>query len=193
PPLLQQVNLIVGDSFTAALQADELGRRGRRHVVNLSKGGSTIEDVSDQLDNFFVSNKLPVSKIFVSVGANDIRKCREKGVRHLKSPLNKLSEKIKNQFPSASVWFQSLIPLPHQHPFSEANVVQFNNLLYEICTKNHIFYLDCFNSFLTYDGFRLEYLFFDFKNIHPNKKGLSVLARIYLNIIHSKKFNPLGY
>ena len=192
-PSPQKINLVVGDSFSEGLNAEKLGRNGRKRVINLSRGGASIDDVSKQLDDFFVTNTTPVSKIFVCVGANDIRNCREKGVRHLKSPLNDLARKIKTQFPSASVWFQSLIPFPHQHRYTEVNVMQYNDLLYEICMLNHIFYLDCFNSYLTYDGFRSENLFLNFNNIHPNRHGYSLLARIYLNIIHSKRFNPLGY
>ena len=120
-PSPQKINLLVGDSFSEGLDAEKLGRKGRKQVINLSKGGASIDDVSKQLDHFFVTNDSPVSKIFVSVGANDIRNCREKGVRHLKSPLNELAKKIKTQFPSACVWFQTLLPLPHQHNYSEKN------------------------------------------------------------------------
>ena len=112
---------------------------------------------------------------------------------HLQLPFNELARQIRTQIPSASVWFQSLIPLPHQHNFTEVNVMQYNDLLYEICITNHIYYLDCFNTFLTHDGFRIEHLFHSRFNIHPNSRGLSELARIYLKLIHSRRFNPLWY
>ena len=190
---IQKMNLVVGDSFSAGLDEGKLSRNGRMLVKNISSGGATINDVCKQLDDFYISNNHPVSKFFVCVGANDIRHCREKGIRHLKSPLNDLARQIRTQFPSASVWFQTLIPLPHQHNFTEVNVMQYNQLLYEICLLNRIYYLDCFSSFLTHDGFRSEHLFHNRLNIHPNNRGLSVLARIYLKLIHSRRFNPLGY
>ena len=190
---VQSINLIVGDSFSEGLDQDKLGRNGRKRVVNLSKGGATIEDVTKQLDNFFVTNSTPVSKVFICVGANDIRNCREKGVQHLKFPLKELAIKVRTQFPLAKIWFQSLIPLPHQHMYTEVNVLQYNDILYDICTMNHIYYLDCFEAFLTYDGYRFEELFKNWNNIHPNKFGYVKLAKMYLKRIHSRRFNPLAY
>ena len=192
-PATQKINIVVGDSISAGLNEDKLGRKGRQLVKNLSSGGATIRDVCKQLDNFYVSNNVPVSKIFVCVGANDIRNCREKGVRHLKSPLNDLAKQIRLQFPSANVWFQSIIPFPMQHHFTIQNILEFNDLLYETCMINNMYYIDCVEPFLGPDGFRSEYLFHNRDNIHPNNRGLSVLAKIYLRLIHSRKFNPLGY
>lgn len=184
----------MGDSISAGLDEVKLGRKGRQLVKNLSSGGVTISDVSKQLDDFYVSNNNhPVDKIFICVGANDIRYCHDKGVKHLKSPLNDLAKQINLLFPDAKVWFQSIIPFPIQHRFTINNILSFNDLLYEVCMVNHMYYIDCVESFLGPDGFRSEYLFHNIYNIHPNNRGLSILARIYLRLIHSRKFNPLGY
>ena len=191
---LQGINLLVGDSFLVGLNEDKLGRSGRKLVKNVSESGATIADVANQIDKFYVSNGHPVSSIFVCVGANDIRYCKEKGIKHLKSSLNDLAKKIKSLFPTAKIWFQPIIPLPEQNRFTINNVLNFNKLLFHICAINGIYYLEnCFSTFLTFDGFRNENLFRSWHNIHFNNKGLRTLALIYLNIIHSKKFNPLGY
>ena len=196
-----RVTLIAGDSYSKDLDEVKLGRKGRRKVINLSKGGSTIKDVSLQLDGFFLASSqqdILVDKVFVCVGANDIRHCRENGVRHLKQPLVLLVEQIKMIFPHANVWFQCLVPLPLQHKYSVANVEQYNKLLFEICTFMKIYYLDILEHFLVFDErrgyfYRDEYLFVNRKNIHLNKLGLSILARSYLRCIHNNRFNPLGF
>ena len=195
-----RVTLIAGDSFSMGLDEVKLGRKGRRKVINLSKGGSTIKEVSLQLDGFFLSSQqnVVVDKVFVCVGSNDIRHCRENGVRHLKQPLVSLVEQIKMTFPDANVWFQCMIPLPLQHKFSVANVEQYNKLLFEICTFMKVYYLDIFDRFLVFDErrrcfYRDEYLFVNRSNIHLNKLGLSILARSYIRCIHSNRFNPLGF
>ena len=198
PP--ERVTLIVGDSFSASLDADKLGRRGKKKVINVSSGGSTINDVSKQLDSYFLSapDHTVVDKVFICVGANDIRNCRENGVMHLKSPLTLLVNQTKELFPDATVWFQNLVPLNIEHKFSVKNVEQFNKLLFEICSRTNVYILNVFRDFLIYNqhmGFfyRREALFKSYKNIHMNKFGMSILARRYLHLIHVNNFNPLGY
>ena len=74
-----------------------LGRKGKRNVVNLAKGGAKIQDVSNEIEAHFLSvsddnvNCKPIAeKFIVCIGANDIRFCKENGVNHLKRPLNHL-------------------------------------------------------------------------------------------------------
>ena len=200
-----RITIIAGDSFSAALDAKRLGRNGKKTVVNLSKGGSTIKDVSLQLDSYFLSDARDdtvVEKVFVCVGANDIRNCRNNGVRHLKSPLVSLVDQIKMIFPDALVWFQCLLPLPMQHQYSVRNVEQFNKLLLEVCTYKEVYFLGhVFKKFLVFNlmsncYLRRESLFPNRVNIHPNKLGLSIIASHYIRLIHSNskaRFNPLGY
>ena len=178
-----------------------MGRKGKKKVVNLSEGGATIKDVSQQLDSYFLSkahDDTVVKKVFVCVGANDIRNCKENEVRHLKSPLVSLAEQIKVTFPDASVWFQCLMPLPLQHQYSVRNVEQYNKLLFEVCSYMKIYYLDVFKKFLVFNlmrgcYLRRESLFVNKYNVHLNKLGLCILASNYIRLIHSTSFNPLGY
>ena len=198
-----KVTLLAGDSFLVGLDIDRLGRKGKKTVVNVSKGGASVEDVSRQIEAYFLSFTDEISspfveKVVVCVGTNDIRNCRENGVRHLKRPLVSLMEKIKLIFPDATVWFQSLIPLIVQNQFSVKNIEQFNSLLFEVCSYMKVYYLNIFGMFLKFDRerrgvFRNEFLFINSKNIHLNKIGLGLLARSYIRIIHSNTFNPLGF
>ena len=199
PPV--RVSLIAGDSFTAGLDAERLGRKKRANVINLSKGGATIQGVINQLNEFYTSNgneNVIVNKVFICVGANDIKNCRDDGIRHLKSPLVHLSKQVRLLFPDADVWFQNLMPLPLQHEFSIRNVQEYNKLVYEVCSFTKSYFLDIFEKFLSLDYrtgnyYRCESLFVNTSNVHPNKRGLGVLAKSYLRLIHSNRFNPLGY
>lgn len=198
-----KVTVIAGDSFITGLDAGRLGRKGRRNVINLAQGGASVDVTSKQIDSYFLSltdehSSPVVEKFIICVGTNDIRNCRENGVRHLKRPLILLIEKIKLLFPDATVWFQSLIPLIVQNQFSVKNILQYNNLLFEVCSYMKIYFLDVFGIFLKYDHkrqglFRNEFLFVSSKNIHLNKIGLGLLAKTYIRIIHANKFNPLGF
>ena len=199
---VSKVTIIAGDSHTVGLDHVKLGRKGKRNVVNLSERGAHIADVKKQLEKFYMSHEhaggnVIVEKIFICVGTNDIRHCEEKGTRSMKVPLLYLAEQIKLMFPDAAVWFQSLLPLPWQNKFTYKNVEQFNQVIYEVCRQSQSYYLNVFQDFLVYNpyygfSYRYEPLFVNYKNIHLNRTGLSILARRYINLIHNN-FNPLGY
>ena len=108
--------------------------------------------------------------------------------------------KIKSLAPSAKIFVQSLLPIPaNGNPKGEQNVVSMNNLLFSLCSKYKLFYLDVFSSFLSSWGDRNYQLFPKYSveskkwDIHPNARGMGVLARHYIFLIHSAWFNPLGY
>ena len=171
-------------------------------MENLSKGGARLADVQKQLEGYFLSPEhargdVVVNKVFLSVGTNDIRDCREKGVRGLKAVLLHVVEQVKLMFPDAMVWIQSLVPLPWQHKYTFQNVQEFNSVIYEVCKHTQSFYLDIFHDFLAFDlrhgcMLRRESLFVDGKNIHLNRFGMGRLARRYIELIHGT-FNPCGY
>ena len=202
PRSTPRVTLIVGDSHTIGLDGTKLGRHGRKRVINLSKQGARIGDVREQIEGFYLSDEhasggIIVDKVFVSVGTNDIRDCRENGTRALKIPLLYLAEQIKLLYPDAVVWLQNLVPLPWQHNYTFRNVQEFNSVIYEVCKHAQLYFLDIFSEFLVFNPMynvlrRRESLFVDNKNIHLNKYGLSRLARRYINLIHNS-FNPLGF
>ena len=199
----ERVTILAGDSFIVGLDVDRLGRRGKKTVLNLSAGGATISDVGKQLETYFLSNSdgnssPTVEKIVICVGANDIRHCKENGVKHLKLPLISLIELAKTLFPDAKIWFQSVIPILIQNQFTAKNVIEYNRMLYDVCVHSMTYYLNVFKQFLQFDrvkcdSFRNEFYFVNFKNIHLNRVGLGLLARFYIKLIHSNQFNPLGY
>ena len=98
--------------------------------------------------------------MFISVGTNDIRYCRN-GISHLKGELFRLVSVIKNLFPSTKIYMQSLIPLPITHDNSRLivrNVLEFNKIIFLVCFHERAFMIDVFKSFL-YRGHRNPFLF----------------------------------
>lgn len=200
PPVKENVILVAGDSFFARLNADLLGKR-KQKVINISKGGSKMNAVSKSITDFVEANpNYTVKKLFISVGTNDIRYCGLKGVKDLKVPLSKLMKNVRTILPDTAIFFQSLLPIPSNGMVNlEKNVCQMNNLIFDMCSRNRMFYIDVFKLFIDRYGRRNINLFPKFNteknsyDIHPNKRGFGVLARNIIFLIHSKWFNPLGY
>ena len=195
----KNIILIAGDSFAARLDVKRLGK-GKVEVQNIAVGGRKIMQVENDITHFLQNNPdVNIKKLFISIGTNDIRNCRN-GVKHLKQPIASLMKKVKSILPGTLVWIQSIPPLnPNNCPYTCRNVLDMNNLLYDSCARHKMFYLDIFNAFLDYKGHINSHLFPKFDtvkqlfDIHPNARGMGVLARFYIFIIHSKWFNPMGY
>ncbi len=195
----QPALLVAGDSFVARLDAERLGK-GKQKVINIAQGGLKIIDVQKKIEKFAENNtQFDIQKVILSVGTNDIRYCKS-GIQHLKNSICDFMKFLKLTFPYAKIYFQSIIPLPHNKcPYVVSNVLKMNNLLFNLCSRFHLYYLDVFGSFLNRWGYRNSDLFPQFDStkelydIHPNKRGMGVLARHYIYLIHSRWFNPLGY
>ena len=190
-PRVQPITLLAGDSFFRDLRPDKLGK-GKKLVVNISKGGSKIKQVEQSLIEF-ASDAPPVTKIFLSIGANDIHhaKC---GVQHLKTPVASLLKTAKDLFPRAKIWVQSILPIPLQRKMMINDVCDMNKLLHRACMRQSVFFLDVTDSFIDQSTGLRDVRFFPIKgNVHLGPIGTSVLAKIYIRQIHSRSFNPLGY
>ena len=193
--------LIAGDSYAAHLDKTRLGK-GKIAVENVAEGGSKISGVRKQLEKYARSHlDTQVNKLIISVGTNDIRNARN-GINHLRGPLKELCTTIKDLFPHAKVFFQSLLPLPLKHSrdwLTNTTVIEFNWLIYNECSFRHFYYIDAFNNFSKFNRNRNDPPtrfdeFFEINGIHPNpKRGMGVLARLYLRALHSRYFNPFVF
>ena len=141
----KKISLLAGDSYFARLDADKLGK-GKQAVYNISKGGSMIDAVLQSLKKFDKEHpEIEVEKLFLSIGTNDIRNCHERGVYHLKTPVQGLLSAVKNIFPLSKVYVQSLLPIPsNSNRFSDRHVLSMNNMIFNLCSKNKIFFVDAF-------------------------------------------------
>ena len=189
----QNVTLIAGDSHSARLDTEKLGKK-RKKVINISKGGSTIKEVEKSLKRFADENSnITVNTLFICVGTNDLLHAHH-GVMHLKTPYTNMIKVAKALFPGAKILCQSLLPLPVLKRSTVVNVRVMNNIIYDACTKVQVYYLDVFDTFLNSHGFRNEQFFpRDVRDLHLHKRGTGVLAKFYIHLIHNKIFNPMGY
>ena len=200
-PPSRRICLLAGDSYAARLDPEKLGKRSLV-VESVAKGGAKMHQVMGQLGKFHEFNKnIIVEKLFISVGTNDIRYCRDKGVSHLLGKLKSLCALIKDLFPDCKVYFQSLIPLPCLHErdwLTNSNVIDFNSLIFNECKFRRFHIIDAFSAFR--DPQRVQYapypelrnhVLFEGHDIHPSaRRGMGVLARLYLRALHSRYFDP---
>ena len=196
-PTIHKASLLLGDSITARLDADKLSK-GKKKVINKSVGGYKIVDVDRALDelhnsNYLYENHTIIDQVFLCVGTNDIRHCKQNGVKHLKAPLFRLIKKIQGQFPMAKIHVQSLLPQKVMNSYTIRNVLNFNAILFNTCVHLRLYYINVFHIFLDSWKYTLNWGIFERDGIHPNKRGMGILARYYLFIIHNKQFNPLGW
>ena len=133
--------LLAGDSYFERLDVDKLGK-GKQSVCKVAKGSRKINGVLKSLEDFSTNNpNLDVVKLFMCVGTNDIRNCRERGVLHLKTQLQSFFTKAKELFPNAKVYVQSLLPIPSNgNRFSDRIVLAMNRLIFNLCSKYRLFF-----------------------------------------------------
>ena len=186
--------LIIGDSYANRLVGGKIGK-WKYKVFNKSVGGANIRKTELQVDNFFISEEslsCEITHVFVSLCTNDIRYCYGRGIKHLKAPLQRLIAKIKGCFPLARIHLQSLLPILAENQFTEMNVLMMNDLIYDICKSEKLYYMDFFTKFVDrWTGDRLNYLFED--AVHPTRKAMGIIAKEYIFILHRSSFNPLAY
>ena len=114
----------------------------------------------------------------------------------LKGAMFKLIRALKTVFVGAKIFFQSLLSLPityENYKYIARNILVFNNLIFHACSHERVYIINVFNDFLK-GNVRNPYLFpVNLRDIHPNRRGLGILARAYISRIHSKFFDPFSF
>ena len=109
-----------------------------------------------------------------------------------KGALFQLIRTIKSVFAGAKIFFKSLVPLPitvENYKYIAKNILDFNSLIFHVCGHERVYMLNVFREFVK-GNVRNPYLFpSNFRDIHPNRRGLGILARAYISRIHSKFFD----
>lgn len=198
----RRVCLIAGDSYPARLDAIRLGRNNRVQIEMLADGGSKMDKVAKQLEDYRAANTdVIVEKICISVGTNDIRNCNN-GVNHLQGPFKQFCQKVVDLYPNSKVFFQTLLPLPcngENDWKTNSKVIRFNQIILNECIFRKFYVIDAFKSFMLpirsrwSPHIRNDSLFSG-ADIHPSvNKGNAVLARLYIRVLHSRYFNPYVY
>ena len=180
-----------GASIINGLDPGRLGKGSNKCFV-YAEGGRRIPKISKVLDEVYEEHRdKNVVKVFVSAGVNDVRYCTD-GIFHLRSQINHLISKIQTYFPQAKVYFQSILPVHIENKFTVINILNFNRMIYEVCVSRRCYYLDVFKLILSPCGnVRNMRLYSD--RVHLNKRGLAILARVYILHINRERFNPVIY
>ena len=200
-PPCDEVSVILGDSYATRLAPVKLGK-GRRKVINLSRLGSKIKDVVEQISNFETlshGSNMRAIKIFVGVGTNDIRHIDTPN--NLKNPFKFLFHKLKESFPESKIHFQSFLPLPCRNNRdwdTNTRVLVTCKIILNECSYHKCYYLDAFHRFAVPFNARRQddpccrnEKLFEESGIHPNVlRGMGALARLYIKALHSSYFNP---
>ena len=109
----------------------------------------------------------------------------------LKGAIFKLIRALKTVFVGAKIFFQSLLPLPityENYKYIARNILDFNNLIFHVCSHERVYIINVKGNV------RNPYLFpVNLRDIHPNRRGLGILARAYISGIHSKFFDPFSF
>ena len=88
------------------------------------------------------------TKIFVSVGTNDIRHIDTP--LSLKNPFKFLFHKLKESFPESKIYFQSLLPLPCRSDRdwdTNTRVLETCKIIINECSYHKFYYIDAFHRF----------------------------------------------
>ena len=115
-----------------------------------------------------------------------------RGVDRLKGPLHRLLRKVKDLFPDAKIYIQSLLPIQIQDQWTVRNVMGINAMIKQCCYEFRLYYINVFNDFLLPSGFRNNRLFNG--PVHPTVRAVGLIAKRFINIIHPRRsFNPEVY
>jgi len=188
--------VLAGDSFITGLDETKLRKKKDLTICNIAQSGFTIAKVRQSLATFHNENcsSLQVSKLFLSIGTNDIRNFNNNGVRYLRRPIFELVQFAKKLFPKATIFIQSLLPLPvTNRRFIVEDISELNKILFNVSMTLKTQFMDLMNPLLDSSWVRNHLLFKKGGNIHPNKRGYSVIGSIYLDAIHGKRFCPLNW
>ena len=194
----KMTTVLFGTSITKNVEGSRLGLRGRK-VINISESGARINkiesrgrvaDISTMVDKFVRDDPAAsdIEKVILSFGTNDI-KFSSKGVKHLRSHVYDLLNKVKLYFPGALVFIQCTLPIKNQYWYTCSNVLNFNNILREACYCTNSFYIDCFNDFLSYDQYDYNKALYRGDPWHLNRRGLGILCSWLKSVINRDSFN----
>ncbi|XP_072045732.1 uncharacterized protein [Amphiura filiformis] len=155
--------VILGDSISKRIDGNRLSRSAQ--VNNKSEGGRRIEQVCKDVDSHsqLIST---ADSVIVHVGTNNLK---SDSLDVIQNKFVKLSDKLKVLVDSkCEVALSSIIP---RTEFA-AKVDAVNEIIYNICEDNKWSYID--NAAVTDLGR---------DKLHPDKKGLSFLARNYQDFL----------
>ena len=194
PP--KEVTILLGNSITKRINPVKIvGKYSGAEFINSSTGGARIEDISQKIDKLYsgsleeIANhpnqqNLILKNNIITIVTNDIR-YKKNGVNSLYSPLIGLLCKCRQLFPQVKLFVQSCIPMIIENPWTVNNVLEYNSLLRRCCHEtSDCTFIDIFDKFLDNNlCYPLPTLYH--YTLHPNYKGLGIIARAVIKIVRN--------
>lgn len=189
-PKSRKTTVLFGTSMTKFVRENRLGFGGRK-VVNVSQSGAKIRDITENIEHFHKTHSAAkaddIEKIILSVGTNDIKHAKH-GVQFLRKYLTKLIDTTKQLFPAAIIIIQCCLPIKCLYSYIAKNVLDFNNILKDLCFINNCVFLDCFADFLTRNFISCNsQLYHDW--LHLNMRGVGILSTWLKFVVNEHSFD----
>ncbi|MBN3489983.1 hypothetical protein JV173_00500 [Acholeplasma equirhinis] len=171
--------LILGDSMVEYLNP-EMYLPGF-NIINRGVAGATTESLLNSFED--ITKNINASKIFISIGSNDLVLLESTSEEAVKD-IEKVLFKIKSKFPNAQVFYLSTTPvLKEGHKLykkiyvagrtNEENL-EINKGVLDIVSKFDVKFINQYDSLVDHDGYLIESYTPD--GIHLNKEGYKIYA-----------------
>ena len=147
-PVSSGAIVFVGNSITEGGNWSELFPE--KNIMNRGIGGDISEGVLKRLDEII---RHQPSKLFISIGTNDIAKGVEQTA--ILQNYRTILETVKAQSPATKIYVQSVLPVGKDVIFGHNNekIVLLNTEIKKLCTQMKITYIDLYQSFIDNTGY----------------------------------------
>lgn len=195
PPKDKFDAVVLGSSLVKGLDTALLSKHGKNFKV-IPHRGAHIKDVTRDITNIGVTNVSckDVQTIFLVCGGNDIQNLPpDKPLDQLYKDYINLFKSAEETFPNAKIHAVSVIPRRLKEGIPHADRMwDVNEWLESHCKNNNMRFVNIFSFFLTKyvkgnDRYQQVKLFNN-DQIHFNKIGNSVLAKVLIAVTH-RPFN----
>lgn len=160
--------IFIGDSLTEYF--DWAGRFPEHHVINLGIAGEPVGWLRERVER--ISATYPrADRIFLQSGINDLAM----GERSIESPYLDAVLKLRANYPSATLYAQSLLPTLLDWMIPPALIAQANHHISSIASSHGARYIDLHAAFL--NAPQLQALLAD-DGIHLSNKGYELWSSI---------------
>ncbi|MDF9798347.1 lysophospholipase L1-like esterase [Catalinimonas alkaloidigena] len=171
--------VFLGNSITE--RNDWVNKYHDKDVINLGKGGDTVEGVLFRLDEAI---QLEPAKIFLLIGINDIRYGLKKSV--IIDNYDLLIRIIKEKSPYTELYVQSVFPLieksEHSQQATNEKIVDINQSIKRLTDIYGIQYVDLYGFFTFHSQLKPEYTD---DGLHLNEKGYKLWERVIHGFVYS--------
>ena len=178
--------LVFGSSLTKELDGTLLSKYNRKFKV-YSHSGARVKDISNDIKRVGECvDSSKVTSVFLVCGGNDVGNLtKDSDIEDVYLDYENLAEVTKAVFPAAKINIVSLIPRNIRYKTHVHNMCEMNKWLDEFSHEHSFRFVNIFSHFLIFKSphsWSLNRKLFNSSNIHFNKIGNSVLAKVLIGV-----------